>query len=90
MPCTTDSGASTPGRISSSNDSNALGTPLTERSLLFDDDDIDVAMRRSISDRYILVVGGCGFIGSHTVWELAKAGYNVRVFYIPAFLFNVS
>ncbi|PQE08167.1 UDP-glucose 4-epimerase protein [Rutstroemia sp. NJR-2017a BVV2] len=73
------SGASSPARVSYSNETNPLGTPLTERSLLFDDDDIDVAVRKSMTDRFILVVGGCGFIGSHTVWELAKAGYNVAV-----------
>jgi UDP-glucose 4-epimerase len=78
MPCSTDSGASSPARVSYSDETNPLGTPLTERSLLFDDDDIDVAVRKSMTDRFILVVGGCGFIGSHTVWELAKAGYNVR------------
>ncbi|KAM3085762.1 hypothetical protein ACMFMG_002824 [Clarireedia jacksonii] len=79
MPCSTSSGASSPARPSSSNETNPLGTPLTERSLLFDDDDIDAAVRQSMTDRFILVVGGCGFIGSHTVWELAKAGYNVAV-----------
>lgn len=81
MPGFTDSsrgsGASTPERLSSGNESSALGTPLTERSLLFDVDDVDFAVRNAINDQWILVVGGLGFIGSHTVWELAKAGYNV-------------
>lgn len=75
----TDSGASSPERIFSGNESNALGTPLTERSLLFDVDDIDFAVRNVVKDQWILVVGGLGFIGSHTVWELAKAGYNVMI-----------
>jgi UDP-glucose 4-epimerase len=30
-------------------------------------------------DDYVLVVGGLGYIGSHTVWELLKAGHNVVV-----------
>ncbi|QSZ30294.1 hypothetical protein DSL72_004816 [Monilinia vaccinii-corymbosi] len=77
--CSSDSGASTPERTSYDNESNALGTPLTERSLLFDEDDIDFAVRNAINDQWILVVGGLGFIGSHTVWELAKDGYNVAV-----------
>lgn len=31
------------------------------------------------SGGFILVVGGLGYIGSHTTWELLKAGYNVIV-----------
>lgn len=31
------------------------------------------------SDRYILVIGGLGFIGSHTSWEFLKQGYNVMI-----------
>ncbi|KAI9900080.1 hypothetical protein N3K66_004342 [Trichothecium roseum] len=30
-------------------------------------------------DRFILVIGGLGFIGSHTSLELLKAGYNVII-----------
>ncbi|KAH8178946.1 GDP-mannose 4,6 dehydratase domain-containing protein [Sarocladium implicatum] len=30
-------------------------------------------------DEFILVVGGLGYIGSHTCWELLKDGYNVVV-----------
>lgn len=73
------SGASTPEQLFSGNESSALGTPLTERSLLFHKVDIDFAVRNAINDQWILVVGGLGFIGSHTVWELAKAGYNVMI-----------
>ncbi|RAL63515.1 hypothetical protein DID88_003935 [Monilinia fructigena] len=75
----TDSGASSPERVFSGNESNALDTPLTERSLIFDADDIDFAVRNVVNDQWILVVGGLGFIGSHTVWELAKAGYNLEL-----------
>lgn len=78
-----DSGASTPERLSFDNENSAVGTPLTEKSLLFDIDDIDFAVRNAVreavNDQWILVVGGLGFIGSHTVWELAKAGYNVAI-----------
>jgi hypothetical protein len=77
MPCSTSSGASSPWGFSSGSDCDEFGTPLTERSLLFDSHDIEVAVQQSVLDQHILVVGGCGFIGSHTVWELAKAGYNV-------------
>lgn len=31
------------------------------------------------SNEFILVVGGLGYIGSHTCWELLKNGYNVVV-----------
>ena len=74
-----DSGASSPGRFSSGSECGDVDTPFTERSLLFDDDDIELAVHKSSGAQYILVVGGCGFIGSHTVWELAKAGYNVSL-----------
>lgn len=79
----TNSGASTPELLSFDNEDSALNTPLTERSLLFDVNDIDFAVRNAVrsavNDQWILVVGGLGFIGSHTVWELAKAGYNVMI-----------
>jgi UDP-glucose 4-epimerase len=45
--------------------------------VLFDDDvvadplDVDVS-----NSAFILVVGGLGYIGSHTVLELLKEGYN--------------
>jgi UDP-glucose 4-epimerase len=52
--------------------SNA-STPATERSLSFEDNIL------STDDRYILVVGGLGYIGSHTTWELLKEGYNVVI-----------
>lgn len=58
----------------------AVSTPGTQRSVLFDDDvaedplDIDGS-----SASFIMVVGGLGYIGSHTVLELLKEGYNVLV-----------
>lgn len=32
-----------------------------------------------VEDQYVLVVGGLGFIGSHTVWELLKESRNVII-----------
>ncbi|KAF2431941.1 UDP-glucose 4-epimerase [Tothia fuscella] len=49
-------------------------TPASARSVLFNDLPIDPS-----NDEYILVVGGLGYIGSHTVWELLKEGRNVVV-----------
>ncbi|KAF2837343.1 UDP-glucose 4-epimerase [Patellaria atrata CBS 101060] len=57
-----------------------INTPDTDVSVLFDDDieenPLDLAVDRN---RYILVVGGLGYIGSHTVLELLKEGYNVII-----------
>lgn len=75
MSSTTESGVSSPWFLSSGSDCGDADTPLTERSVLFDEEDIANAVHRS--NQHILVVGGLGFIGSHTCWELAKAGYNV-------------
>lgn len=33
----------------------------------------------SIADSFVLVVGGLGYIGSQTSWELLKAGFNVII-----------
>ncbi|CAG8950736.1 hypothetical protein HYFRA_00002947 [Hymenoscyphus fraxineus] len=79
MPCSTSSGASSPGPSSYGSDFDDICTPFTEGSILFDEQDIEIAVQCSAIEQYILVVGGCGFIGSHTVWELAKAGYNVVI-----------
>jgi UDP-glucose 4-epimerase len=60
--------ATTPGSI---------GTPGTDTSILFDDVNVEPL---DISDAsYILVVGGLGYIGSHTTLELLKEGHNVVV-----------
>jgi UDP-glucose 4-epimerase len=47
-------------------------TPPTEPEILFGDFTAD-------SDKYVLVTGGLGFIGSHTTLELLKSGYNVII-----------
>jgi hypothetical protein len=55
-----------------------VNTPLSEGSLILDAENVNGPEEVSrLDDTYILVIGGCGFIGSHTVWELAKAGHNV-------------
>ncbi|KAL5119595.1 hypothetical protein ACEQ8H_002441 [Pleosporales sp. CAS-2024a] len=48
-------------------------TPGTERDVLFD------SPMSGANIQYVLVTGGLGFIGSHTVVELLKAGYNVLI-----------
>lgn len=48
-------------------------TPGTEKEVLFS------PPSRSDNQQYVLVTGGLGFIGSHTVVELLKDGYNVLI-----------
>ncbi|KAF2401334.1 UDP-glucose 4-epimerase [Trichodelitschia bisporula] len=50
---------------------SGTSTPRTENSVLFGDLFGD--------DDFILVVGGLGYIGSHTTWELLKAGRSVVI-----------
>ncbi|EYE90036.1 NAD-dependent epimerase/dehydratase family protein [Aspergillus ruber CBS 135680] len=58
----------------------SLGSPATDRSVLFNRDGyFEELQSDSPSDRYILVTGGLGFIGSHTALELLKANYNVII-----------
>lgn len=64
---------------SSSSCSDAISTPGTERSLLFEDFDQVLVNVTDTEDSYIFVVGGLGYIGSHTTLELLKEGYNVVV-----------
>ncbi|KAF2029227.1 UDP-glucose 4-epimerase [Setomelanomma holmii] len=49
-------------------------TPGTEREVLF-----DTSSPLASESHYVLVTGGLGFIGSHTVVELMKAGHNVLI-----------
>lgn len=58
----------------------AINTPGTQRSVLFDDDVVaDPLNIDGSTSSFIMVVGGLGYIGSHTVLELLKEGYNVLV-----------
>ncbi|KAL2210770.1 UDP-glucose 4-epimerase [Sarocladium strictum] len=52
-------------------------TPDTEHSDAFDH--VRILAPGQNTNEYILVVGGLGYIGSHTSWELLKDGYNVIV-----------
>jgi UDP-glucose 4-epimerase len=60
---------------------HSVSTPGTQRSVLFDEDvaadPLDIAGGPHSS--FIMVVGGLGYIGSHTVLELLKVGHNVLV-----------
>jgi UDP-glucose 4-epimerase len=49
-------------------------TPGTDRDVLFDSPSPGAG-----NVQYVLVTGGLGFIGSHTVVELMKAGHNVLI-----------
>lgn len=67
--------SSSPGHSPSSSLSE-LGTPGTPISTLFGDsfEDLQVSNRE-----YVAVVGGLGYIGSHTCLEMLKAGYNIII-----------
>ncbi|KAJ4310501.1 hypothetical protein N0V94_008418 [Neodidymelliopsis sp. IMI 364377] len=72
------SGASTPASFGSENrDSyfSNVSTPTTELS----ESQTLLAVDTVSEDQYVLVVGGLGYIGSHTAWELLKAGHNVVI-----------
>lgn len=65
----------TPDTCSSYSGAN---TPNTEPLDIFDAQGHSLA-NRSSKDHFILVVGGLGFIGSHTCWELLRSGQNVII-----------
>lgn len=69
------SGASTPASYPTTPDVD-VGTPGTEKSLLFPDVS-DASTSNEVGS--ILVIGGLGYIGSHTAWELLKAGRSVII-----------
>jgi UDP-glucose 4-epimerase len=77
-PISISSRASTPSSFAS-NDTELcfsnVSTPYTELS-----ESQTLLIPDSISeDHYVLVIGGLGYIGSHTAWELLKAGHNVVI-----------
>jgi len=57
----------------------STGTTGTDTSMLFDDAVVEPLDISADTASYILVVGGLGYIGSHTTLELLKEGYNVIV-----------
>lgn len=75
----------TPDRYDSSSPSEycsplSLDSPGTNASVLFDSDGyFEELQSDNPADRYILVTGGLGFIGSHTTLELLKANYNLII-----------
>jgi len=71
----TDSGSSSP-RQSPSESLSEVGTPATERSTLFSHSFSNLVYHQQ---QYIAVVGGLGYIGSHTCFELLKAGENIII-----------
>ncbi|TKA33961.1 hypothetical protein B0A54_14838 [Friedmanniomyces endolithicus] len=62
----------------------SASSPVSSRSSIcehdLDDDPVVLNASQTLDTRdYILVIGGLGFIGSHTTLELLKEGYNVVV-----------
>lgn len=72
-----DSGASSPRHSPSSSVSDSeFSTSSTESSTLFTS---SVENLRPSEGHYIAIVGGLGYIGSHTCLELLKEGYNIII-----------
>jgi UDP-glucose 4-epimerase len=72
------SGASTPGSYSSDEPElcfSNISTPDTELS----ESQIFLTAENTLEEEYALVVGGLGYIGSHTTWELLRSGKSVIV-----------
>ncbi|KAH7086575.1 hypothetical protein FB567DRAFT_561224 [Paraphoma chrysanthemicola] len=66
--------------LSASGTPETIDTPGTQRSVLFDDDVAADPLNIDASGAtFIMVVGGLGYIGSHTTLELLKEGHNVLV-----------
>ncbi|KAF5968687.1 UDP-glucose 4-epimerase [Fusarium coicis] len=72
------SGTTTPltSTAQSLRSSSRPSTPATGKDVLFGR---PPSPTRTTPDEYVLVVGGLGYIGSHTTWELLKDGSNVVV-----------
>ncbi|KAF9770023.1 hypothetical protein IL306_012468 [Fusarium sp. DS 682] len=78
-PFQSSSGTATPvtETAQSLTSSSRPSTPATEQDLLISRPPSPT--RAASPDEYVLVVGGLGYIGSHTTWELLKDGSNVVV-----------
>lgn len=71
----TQSGASTPTSSNSETPESFFSGTCTPSTELSDSQPLDPITE----DEYVLIVGGLGYIGSHTAWELLKAGRNVII-----------
>jgi UDP-glucose 4-epimerase len=78
MNCLQSSGTTTPITDTAQwlKSSSRPSTPATEQDILFSRPPSPI---RAAADEYVLVVGGLGYIGSHTTWEILKGGSNVVV-----------
>ncbi|KAF4332022.1 UDP-glucose 4-epimerase [Fusarium beomiforme] len=78
-PFQSSSGTATPmtDTTQSLNSSSRPSTPATEQDLLISRPPSPT--RAAAPNEYVLVVGGLGYIGSHTTWELLKDGHSVVV-----------
>ncbi|TVY94219.1 UDP-glucose 4-epimerase [Lachnellula willkommii] len=77
MVSTTDSGSSSPRLSPSTSGSGSdIGTPGTERSTLFSG---SLSNLLYPNQQFIAVIGGLGYIGSHTCFELLKTGENIII-----------
>jgi UDP-glucose 4-epimerase len=54
-------------------------TPETAKSTFSEESVSEAYPKGSVLSDFVLVVGGLGYIGSHTSWELLKAGFNVII-----------
>ncbi|KAF5565597.1 UDP-glucose 4-epimerase [Fusarium phyllophilum] len=77
-PLVLSSGTTTPltSTAQSLKSSSRPSTPAAEQDILFSR---PPSPTRATLDEYVLVVGGLGYIGSHTTWKLLKDGSNVVV-----------
>lgn len=57
---------------------SGISTPATEKSSFFNNLPENL-LEYNVCNDFILVVGGLGYIGSHTSWELLKSGQNVII-----------
>ncbi|KAK5058781.1 hypothetical protein LTR84_011045 [Exophiala bonariae] len=69
--------ASSPRSIFSNDSSENIESPATPETQAFFD--LNQHNGNQPEDRYVLVTGGLGFIGSHTSIELLKSGYNIVI-----------
>ena len=74
-----NSGRSTPCLLDKFPSSSGCSTPATARSILFEADHDNDKIDSTSDVESVLILGGLGFIGSHTAWEVLKDGQNVVI-----------